>query len=63
LTVLDLLHNTGIIPSKTAARAAIIQEKVYIDGQLILDPDVEVPDTDHLIRIGKRIIEYRHVAT
>ena len=55
LSIVDILFNSGILPSKMEARRMIIQKAVKIDNNLIEDPYTKIKVRDgQVLKVGKR---------
>lgn len=54
-SIVDILFNSGIVPSKAEARRLIIQKAVKIDNQTVEDPYAKISvRTGQVIKAGKR---------
>ncbi|MCM8777319.1 MAG: tyrosine--tRNA ligase [Candidatus Omnitrophica bacterium] len=55
VSVVDILFNSGILPSKMEARRMIIQKAVKIDNNVIEDPYIKIKVRDgQVLKVGKR---------
>lgn len=55
--ILEIIMNTGMIPSSSEARRLILQGGVSLDGNKITDPQFEfqsVPGSEYILKMGKR---------
>lgn len=55
ITILDILFNSGLLPSKAEARRMIAQRAVKIDNQTMDDPYAKIEMKDgQVLKVGKR---------
>ncbi|MCX8081862.1 MAG: tyrosine--tRNA ligase [bacterium] len=55
ISILDLLFNSGLLPSKTEARRMITQKAVKLDNDVIDDPYAKISVKDgQVLKVGKR---------
>ncbi len=55
--ILDVIKETGFVPSNSEARRLIIQGGVTLDGEKISDPQYrfeQESDAEHVLKVGKR---------
>jgi tyrosyl-tRNA synthetase len=61
-SVVDVLAATGVVPSRSAARRAIVEGGAYLNNRKVTDPDAVVTESDLLagrflvLRRGKRTV-------
>ena len=54
--ILDILVNSGLVPSKSEARRLVEQGGITINSEKIIDPTYEVSENEFVIRKGKKSI-------
>ena len=53
--MVELLHQLGMVSSKSEGRRLIVQNGVRLDGEIVSDPSLEVELRDGmLVQVGKR---------
>lgn len=55
--IVDVMMNTGLVPSSSEARRLVLQGGVSLDGEKITDPQFELlspPGSEYILKMGKR---------
>ena len=55
VSLVDLLTNTGLVPSKSEARRLVQQGGIKLDGEQVDDFNLTIaPDREHVLQVGRR---------
>lgn len=48
----DVMVANGFAPSKSAARRLILIHAVYLDGKIVVEPNLRLAPGEHTVRVG-----------